>query len=203
MKGYVQVPLDSLVRQVGKGQAQKILSDFSCPLNKDVESFIRDKAIEFDMQGISKTHLIFCDKAEELVLIGYYTLANKVFEISKHTKLSSAWRHRLHRFTTYNARLNKHELSAPLIAQLGKNYANQNNLLIRGDELLKLACDRVQETHRILGGKSVFLECENNTKLIDFYQKNGFFMFDIRAMDYDERHNSDEYCLAQMIKYFE
>ena len=42
-------------------------------------------------------------------------------------------------------------MSTPLIAQLGKNYQHGYNTLITGDELLKLACDKVKEIQLSLG----------------------------------------------------
>ena len=49
--------------------------------------------------------------------------------------------------------------------------------LIRGDELLKLACDKVREAQYILGGRFVFLECEDKPKLKEFYEDNRICMF--------------------------
>ena len=49
-------------------------------------------------------------------------------------------------------------MSTPLIAQLGKNYQHGYNTLITGDELLKLACDKVKEIQLSLGGRFVYLD---------------------------------------------
>lgn len=47
LTGYNLVNLEELVLQVGEERAKEVLSDFSCPLNADVEYFLRHKAIEF------------------------------------------------------------------------------------------------------------------------------------------------------------
>ena len=74
-------------------------------------------------------------------------------------------RKRLARFAI-NDELNKsYSISLPLIGQLGKNYKNTYNNLISGDILLKLACDKIREVQKILGGKFVMLECEDKEKI--------------------------------------
>jgi hypothetical protein len=47
----------------------------------------------------------------------------------------------------------------------------------------------------------VYLECENKTKLIDFYRANGFVAFDERKLDPDEMEILEGKCLIQMLKY--
>lgn len=59
MTGFKVVNLAILVEELGEDAAKGILSDFSCPLNKDVEFFLKQKAIDFAMQGWAQTHLVF------------------------------------------------------------------------------------------------------------------------------------------------
>lgn len=87
----------------------------------------------------------------------------------------------------------------PLIGQLGKNYYNEYNKLISGDVLLKMACDKIREAQEILGGRFVYLECEDKDKLKEFYEDNGFVCFGKRNLEKDERDkNSGEYLLQMM-----
>lgn len=90
-------------------------------------------------------------------------------------------------------------VSLPLIGQLGKNYKNNYNTLIKGDDLLKLACDKVAEAQNILGGKFVFIECEDNKKLREFYESNGFVCFGKRNLERDERDKNNGDYLLQML----
>lgn len=39
--GFVQVNLAEMISEIGEDRVKAILSDFSCPLNKDVEFYIR------------------------------------------------------------------------------------------------------------------------------------------------------------------
>lgn len=54
MTGYIQVNLREMISNLGEDKVKDILSDFSCPLNKDVELFLRNKAIEFSKQGMRR-----------------------------------------------------------------------------------------------------------------------------------------------------
>ena len=51
-----------------------------------------------------------------------------------------------------------------------------------------------------LGGKFVYLECEDKPFLIEFYSRNGFCAFDRRRLDRDETGLDGDY-LIQMLKY--
>ena len=197
--GYKIVNLQVFVNEIGEEFVKSYLSDFSCPLNKDVENFLKYKAIEFSKQGLSQTHLVMASHKKQAVLVGYFTLANKNISISN-KGLSATSKKRIAKFAMYYPQIKKYVLTAPLIAQLGKNYANNYNQLITGDELLAIACDKVKSIQLDLGGKYVYLECEDNPKLIDFYRENGFCEFDKRELDREETDVPGD-VLIQMIKY--
>lgn len=200
MSGFIGVNLKEMLEEIGEVETKTIISDFSCPLNADVEHFIRSTAIEFSKQGIASTYLIFASYKSEYVLVGYFTLANKVFCIERDS-LSSNWRRRFTKFGQYDKTLKRFTLSAPLIGQIGKNYTNNYNTLISGDELLKLAIDKVREMQLIVGGKIVYLECSDNPRLIDFYSSNGFVHFGKRHLEKDEIDYEEDGYLIQMLKY--
>lgn len=200
MQGFVILNLKSIIDQIGEPAAKAVLSNFSCPLNKDVEYFIRTKAIEFAKQSIAITYLVYTQYKSENALIAYFTLANKFVAIYKES-LSSGMRRRISKFCQYDPTIKRYTLSAPLIAQLGKNYYNSYDKLITGDELLKIACDKVAESQKIIGGKVVYLECEDKEKLIGFYSTNGFVNFGKRKLDKEETELNDGDYLVQMLKY--
>lgn len=83
---------------------------------------------------------------------------------------------------------------------MGKNYNNEYNKLISGDILLKLACNKIKEIQNLIGGRFVFLECEDNDKLKEFYESNGFECFGKRNLEKDERDKSNGEYLLQMLK---
>lgn len=199
MTGYKIVNLRLLIEEVGEDTAKQVLSTFSCPLNEDVENFLRFKAIEFAKQGLSQTHLVFASYRGEPVLLGYFTLASKYITVSG-KKLSSTMRKRIAKFSVFDPRIHAYCLSAPLIAQLGKNFTNSYDKLMTGDELLSLACDKVAKIQYDLGGRLAYLECEDKPYLLEFYSRNGFCEFDRRNLDPDETGLMGEY-LVQLLRY--
>lgn len=203
MSGYIGINLRDILQDetLGENVAQNVLSSFFCPLNPDVEHFLHNVAIEFSKQGISSTHLVMASYKKEYVLVGYFTLANKIFCIEKNSLPNKQWRKRFSKFAQFDHTIQRYTLSAPLIGQLGKNYANSYNKLISGDELLKLALDKVMEMQGIVGGKIVYLECEDKPALTDFYERNGFVNFGTRALDRDETDKLSGKSLLQMLRY--
>ncbi len=201
MIGYQKVHLLDASEMIGDEKLRSVISEFFCPLNEDVQDFLQDKAIEFSKQGISSTHLVFASYRGVPALAGYFTLAMKHFHIDARRKdISNTLRKRINKFSTYDEGINRHIVSAPLIAQIGKNYASNFGNLITGKELLKIACNTVMDAQKLLGGRFVYLECEDTPRLIEFYEDNGFFPFWQRPLDPDETGIKGTY-LVQMMKY--
>jgi len=199
MSEFFEINLNDLIEELGEDRAKSILSDFSCPINKDVETFLKHKSIEFAKRGFAATHLIFWKAGDEKELIGYYAISTKSFEISKDA-VSNRCAKKLAAFGKYNAHLKSYLISAPLIGQLGKNFIRGNNTLISGDELLKMAIDKIKSIQRESGGRYTYLECEDKPKLIQFYERNGFQKFGNRKLDRDEVDLDGQY-LVQLMKY--
>lgn len=196
---YTVVNLKLLIDEAGEDAAKSVLSTFCCPLNEDVEAFLRDKAIDFSKQGLSQTHLVMVPQDDRPVLVGYFTLANKYICVPA-APLSNTQKKRIAKFSIFDSHLCAYCLSTPLIAQIGKNYSDDTNKLITGDALLHLACRKVFSIQMDLGGRYAYLECEDKPKLIEFYRRNGFQEFDRRTLDSDETGLDGEY-LVQMLKY--
>lgn len=202
MDGYVQVSLKDMLESVGEDRVKAILSTFSCPLNRDVERYLTGRtAIEFAKQGVSPTQLVFTSYKGSMVLIGYYTLALKDFVIKDNAHIGSTLRKKLNKFSIRETELKIRRIPAPLIAQLGKNFTNGYNKLITGDELLKLAIDKISMVQSTVGGKIIYVECEDKPELLEFYFSNGFVEFDKRALDRDEEIDFEGKYLIQMLKY--
>lgn len=211
MEGYRRIGLNQLLRLTEEApesmsfeKLKDLLSGFYCPFQNDVEDFLHSKAIEFERQGTAATHLVLTSYQESLVLVGYFTLASKYVHVdikNNRNRLSSKLKQRLKRFGIYDADLKKQIIPMPLIGQLGKNYANGYDQLIGGDELLKIACDTVKESQALVGGRTVYLECEDTPRLVQFYEENGFNLFGRRELEAKEgRYFKGEY-LLQFLKY--
>lgn len=198
--GYKIVNLDYMLQELTEEKTINILKEFSCVQNKDVENFLHDKSIEFSKMGIAKTHLVFASYKNKDVIAGYFALAgSKNFVISlKRKALSNTLKRKLKKFGVFYPEINQYVISAPLIGQLGKN----SNLpqLITGSELLEMACEKVKNVQLDIGGKFVYLECENIPRLKEFYENNGFQCFGKRKLDADERDLKTK-TLLQLLKY--
>lgn len=202
MTGYNIVNLSDIVNHLGEVDTKKILDGFSCPLNADVEYFLKHKAIEFSRQSLSKTHLVYTSYKGEPVLIGYFTLCSKVITIKKNI-LSRTMQKRIRKFSQNNSDKTELLVTANLIAQIGKNFSDEYDSLITGDELLQIALNVLASVQGMVGGKIVYLECEDNEKLISYYSKNGFCNFGRRNLDIDEKSRFKSNYLVQMLKYID
>lgn len=197
--GYKIINLKDIYNNLGEDRTRKILDDYKCELNQDVEYFLKEKAIEFSKQDISRTYIVMSRYQGREVIAGYFAITNKVTSIKK-VKLSETKRKRLLKFAVYDKESKSYNIALPLIGQLGKNYYNNYNDLISGDVLLKLACDKIKEAQELIGGRFVFLECEDKNVLEEFYQSNGFVCFGKRNLEKDERSKNEGEYLLQMLK---
>lgn len=193
---FIQIELNDMIKEIGEEEAKSILSYFSCPLNPDVEKFLKYKAIEFSKRGFAKTTVVYWVSGDgsEKELVGYYTVADKVIQISN-DYLSSKDRRALYGHSKFDESTRTHWISAPLIAQLGKNFTNGNDTLISGKELLQLAMTKVEKVNTLIGTKMAYLECEDKEQLTNFYKSNGFKYFGERKLDRDESDLSGSYLL--------
>lgn len=197
---YIQINLSDIIKGIGEDRTKEILSSFSCPLNKDVENFFKNKAIEFSKRDFAKTHLVFwCpEDASQKELVGYYTIAPKSFFISKDIISKSLYK-KISQYGEYDPIQGKCSIPSMLIGQLGKNYNMGNDGLIKGSELLQMAQNKVRAIQNEMGGRYVYLECEDKEKLLAFYQYNGFILFGKRSLDKDETDIEGSY-LMQLLK---
>lgn len=197
--GYKVINLKDIYNSLGENETKKILSQFKCDLNYDIEYFLKEKAIEFSKQDIARTFIVLTSYKETNVIVGYFSIANKSTVVKK-IALSNTKRKRFLKYAEFNNEIKGYTIALPLIGQLGKNYYNGYNNLISGDVLLKLACNKIKETQNILGGRYVFLECEDNEKLRQFYESNGFQCFGTRILEKSEINDNSATYLLQMLR---
>ena len=173
--------------ELGEDELRQILSEFSCPMNPDVERFLKYSSIEFTKKNQSVTYLVF--SVADGKLLGYFTLALKPLTVRGET-VSNTVKRKLLRVSELDKKSDTYTMSAYLIAQLGKNYSEKDGKMITGAELLGLAWDKIKATQYMFGGMVTFLEAENEEKLLSFYRNNRFSQFDTRqtASDTDESH---------------
>lgn len=180
--------------KLGEEDLIQILSEFSCPKNPDVERFLRENAIEFTKKSQSVTYLVF--SVEKGEMLGYFTIALKPLTIRGET-VSNTIRRKLLRISEVDDQFKTYTMSAFLIAQIGKNYANGADTRIPGSELLEAAWEKVEEIQYMGGGLVVFLEANNEKSLLSFYRANRFAQFDTRMTMGDKREPQE---LIQLLR---
>ena len=157
----------------------ELLSSFCCTQDKDIEDFLHNRAIDFELINKSRTYLlcddnVLCEKGK-LVILGYFSLALKVFNLRE--DVSNQTRKKL---DGVSAKLHGEIInSVPcyLIGQLARNFAIPDERAISGAELIEQAFSFIHSAETLVGGRSVLIECHDNPKLIKFYNDNGFKEF--------------------------
>jgi len=179
---------------IGREKSIELLSAFHSDKNEEIEYFLKNKAIDFALQKISMTHLVF-NQAKDLV--GYFTLASKQLEVQR-GRISNTLLNKVKRYGRYSDDSGTLQASAYLIAQLGKNSTLQEGGAITGDALIEYAVSILKTVQRHVGGGIVFLECEEREKLLAFYEnKHNAFV------RYGERIAQDGVKYIQLLRFFD
>ena len=161
--------------------------DFSCPLNEEVQEFLQKKAVHSLHLGASMTYLVYDNNTSRL--LGYFTLVLKPFSIEKE-KLSKTKCRLIERFADVDKE--RYTAAVYLIAQIGKNFAIEDGERISGDELLRLAFEKLYAAREIVGGKLVLVERDKKSpELVNFYTRWNFQSWNERhdgkdGVDYDQ-----------------
>lgn len=181
--------------QSGEDLLQQVFSTFSCDRNSDVERFLLEQSINFTKKNQSVTYVVLTP--EEGQIIGYFTITIKPITVNGDS-FSNTVKKKIARVSEQDEESGNYSLSAYLIAQLGKNFKNGANEKISGEQLLGLAIEKIKELQYMAGGMVVFLEAENEEKLIHFYEdKNGFKRFDTKEI---KSGTAEAHTLVQLLK---
>ena len=172
--------LRKLLNEYEEIDINKMLKNFRSIKNSgtknDIEIFLQEKAIKFEKSSISSTYVVFSEDNE---ILGYFTIANRSLVIPKENFdiLSKTQQKKLGNSA---AILKNGDLmtSSFLLGQLGKNYSDDIENLITGRELLTFAYDLFLKIKELINVKYIWLECQNEPKLISFYQNFGFKMLE-------------------------
>ncbi len=175
------VNLLDLLQKASLDDVHDFLCTFSCPLNVEIEDFIKNKSIDFSRQKISITHLVLNEQDE---LAAFFSLTQRSIDVGC-DKLSATMRKKLMRHGIYNADTNSIQACAYLIAQLGKNSNSAVHDCPSGDALMEMAFSVLVKVQHNIGGGVAFLECEDRPKLLDFYRNahNNFQVYGERETD--------------------
>lgn len=173
---FRKISLQSLLKQIKdtKEIKENVLNTFKGRGESEVSDFLHNKSIDYEQRSLSSTYLIYNDRSQ---LVGYFTISNKGLIISKESyeKLLKKQQKKL----SFNGRKlenGDYIVNSFLLGQLGKNF-NKNiseEDKIKGVELLTIAYNHLIEIKNLINVKYLWIECEDNKKLLDFYSNFGF-----------------------------
>ena len=173
---FKKISLQSLLKQTKDTEKIKenVLNTFNGRGKSEVSDFLHNKSIDYEQRSLSSTYLIYNDRSQ---LVGYFTISNKGLIISKenYEKLLKKQQKKL----SFNGRKlenGDYIVNSFLLGQLGKNF-NKNILeedKIKGVELLTIAYKLLIKIKNLINVKYLWIECEDNKKLLDFYSNFGF-----------------------------
>lgn len=176
---YEVLALSELLEEFERKNIEEVLNDFTTiDVDKDVEDFLRHKAIDFQIQDFSRTYLVFLKIEHVKNLVGYFSIINKPLNISavNWNALSGKTRSRLVG-KLGNAKIDgasQKSIPGILLGQLGKD--NKYSEFVPGSDILKLAEIKVKDAWRSTGGRLLWLEANysSDSKLMKFYETNKY-----------------------------
>ena len=177
---------------LGEDRLKKVLSEFSCPLNPDVERFLKEQEIEFAKKQQAVTYLLI--SLEDGALLGYFSITVKPLVVSAEP-FSNTMRRKLARFSDINQEEQTYNMAAYLIAQLGKNFNEKVAGRVTGEDIIALAIEQLKYVQYEIGGSVLFVEAEDREKLLAFYERCGYKRFATRQTSTNEPHE-----LVQLLK---
>lgn len=169
-----------MIESLEDNALSELLSSFSCAKDSDIESFLHNRAVEFENLSKARTYLVF-DTAdlengkEHPAIYGYISLALKILTVP--ASVSNRLRKEL---DGYNAKIHGQQISdfpCYLIGQLSKNSEVRDNP-VTGSDLLNIAFDIIASATEAVGGRYMMIECRNEEKLLKFYGDNSFSEID-------------------------
>jgi len=153
---------------------KNIISNFYCSQNQDIENFLKkgsrgynSTAVMLEDKGITRTYFVSTEEIfkEKKEILGFFSLTLKNINFTNNVSRSQVKK-------IDGISPTRDSTIVYLIAQLSKNDLHSNK--ISGEELLDLAINTLKKSQKIVGGRTIMVECEDIPKLVKFYQENGF-----------------------------
>lgn len=183
MSRFTCASLLELIESSNEEIVKQLLSEFSCPENKEIEKFAKKNAFDFSKRKITMTHLLLDNNANVVALLA---ITHKSIVIDGSLLTDKDFK-KLSKYALPEPDSHKFLLSAFLIAQIGKNYASDISEEKYGNDIMQAAFDIITGVQSKIGGRVVYLEFDKSKeKLNEFYtnEHNRFIKFSER---YDEK----------------
>ncbi|MBR4322452.1 hypothetical protein [Treponema sp.] len=177
------IHLFELLSMEGGESLFKEMADSFSSINKDVEIFFKEKAVQSCKLNTSSTYIIVSTN-RNLEVLGYFTLATKMLTIKLST-LSKSEQKTINRYGYYDEDSDSLKIPAILIAQLSRNFSSK--IILSGSDLMDIILKQVKSILNLTSGKTVFLECEKIKNLTDFYESQHFKFLDTKLLSRDSK----------------
>ena len=156
---YEITALSEFLSKHPQDHVSKTLSSFSCNRDKDVESFLKEKAIVQERKHISRTYLIFtAGPGSELV--AYFTIAINSMDVTD-LECSNELRKKMN--------INRGLAQSYLIGQIGKRDGSERGL---GKLAILHAIGLLRGVNLKVGCRVIRVDCKPS--LVKYYADNGF-----------------------------
>lgn len=149
--------------KVSLNMFKETLSNFCCSKNLDEEEFLKNKAIDYEIQNKARTYLLIDDND---FIAGYFSLAFKSIDLQEVSKTKKMDLTAGESYTT--------TYSAYLIGHIAKDDRIKQSM---GDFILDAAQSMLFRAQQLVGGRLVYLDCKDEVNLKKLYERNGFKYF--------------------------
>jgi hypothetical protein len=159
------VPLQNQIKSSRPELLDRLILEFTCVKDSDVESFLKKNAANYERIGLSRTYL-YITGDEYQRIAAYFSVAISA------TSFQGISRSRKEKVLGFKpGRNTKDHFGGILIAQLARSDAfGQSD--INGGKMIDDAENIIGQGRYFLGGKIVYIDCK--APLIEFYQENGY-----------------------------
>ena len=189
MELFVDNVLD-LIEWIGEDEIAQDLASFSCPINPEIEQFLKKDAIEFAKRKMSITYIV--SDSDDGSILGYFTLANKALEI-RESAISKSLSKKVSRYGVLDENEGTYTVHSYLLAQFGKNYAIDNGKRIHAADLMEQVDVIIKQIQHLIGGGLIYLDVEKKDdpekkyeKLVGMYHKTSNYV------TFNERHSTTD-----------
>ena len=159
----------------GKQYVIDALDSFRCCKDLDIETFLRNKALQFLDRNWCSIYLILEEQAFDagkIKIAAYFTLSHKSLIPVTASK---------NKIRDTNGFGNAEAIHFVLIGQLGKYISEENEKIFKNPitsrEMLDYAMQVVQESNRLIPCRCVLVECSENENVQKAYKDYGFLFF--------------------------
>lgn len=160
-------PLGEIIGTNEESDLTEAINAFICK-DKDVEDFLKRKAIDFEKRDKSRTYLIF-DKAEfmsgTMSILAYFTLSLKSLEFRDNVSKG-----KIKDIDGFSKEVRG--VAIALVGQFGKDENVAKG--VSGKALLDHCMEKIYQVKVLIGGRYVLIECHDIEKVVEFYRNNGF-----------------------------